>query len=228
MKKLILFLALSIITLAAFSQTEPAHVKQPKTMQPGNWYMVGQWDSINSTYKDTLGFYLENDTVQFWSNKPMSFTSPVIMKSVQYTMPHGYFSTIDTSGYVDSLTQNVWKTIAKPTALDSVYINYTTNDTIQYTGTLPGHLQWNIHIVGSNSNVSDIWIRLINITDNRLISYDMNTSANIGDFTSLNIAATDVNCEVGDKYLIQLLNRSNGDDFTRYVTNISAVILHFN
>ena len=74
MKKII-FLLLSLLSFSVYSQ-EPTHVKMPKTFQPGNWYMIGQWDSVSGSYKDTLGYYLEGDTTNLWSNKPLRYNAP--------------------------------------------------------------------------------------------------------------------------------------------------------
>ena len=74
MKKII-FIFITILSVSAYSQ-EPTHTKTPKTFQPGNWYMVGNWDSVSGSYKDTLGYYLEGDTTNLWSNKPLKYNAP--------------------------------------------------------------------------------------------------------------------------------------------------------
>ena len=74
MKKSFLSLFLIIVSFGLFAQ-EPTHTKKPKTFQPGNWYMVGNWDSTAAAYKDTVGYYLENDTIHIWSNKILHLKS---------------------------------------------------------------------------------------------------------------------------------------------------------
>lgn len=70
MKKILLIFCLLIFSGGLFAQfTQPTHVKKPKTFQPGNWYMVGNWDYVSGSYKDTIGYYLEGDTIYHWANK---------------------------------------------------------------------------------------------------------------------------------------------------------------
>jgi len=72
MKKLILILAFLFAGITAFSQSgvpEPTHTLTPSKFKPGNWHMLGAWDSTNACYQDTLGYYMEGDTVKIWSNK---------------------------------------------------------------------------------------------------------------------------------------------------------------
>lgn len=68
MKKILVNLALFFAVIATYGQ-QPVHIYTPHLMAPGNWYMVGTWDSTNACYADTLGFFLEGDTVNIWSNK---------------------------------------------------------------------------------------------------------------------------------------------------------------
>jgi hypothetical protein len=68
MKKILVNLALFVAVTATYGQ-QPVHIYTPHLMAPGNWYMVGTWDSTNACYADTLGFFLEGDTVNIWSNK---------------------------------------------------------------------------------------------------------------------------------------------------------------
>lgn len=68
MKKILVNLALFFAVIATYGQ-QPVHIYTPHLMAPGNWYVVGTWDSTNACYADTLGFFLEGDTVSIWSNK---------------------------------------------------------------------------------------------------------------------------------------------------------------
>jgi len=72
MKKILLIIAFLFAGITAFSQSgvpEPTHTLTPSKFKPGNWHMVGTWDSTNACYADTLGYYMEGDTVKIWSNK---------------------------------------------------------------------------------------------------------------------------------------------------------------
>jgi len=72
MKKILLIIAFLFAGITAFSQSgvpEPTHTLTPSKFKPGNWHMLGAWDSTNACYADTLGYYMEGDTVKIWSNK---------------------------------------------------------------------------------------------------------------------------------------------------------------
>jgi len=91
MKKIILILALFFVSVSLFAQ-EPSHIKKPKTFQPGNWYFVGTWDSTLACYKDTIGIYLEGDTMYFWNNKYLRFIGNVSNNILSDTATYAYFS----------------------------------------------------------------------------------------------------------------------------------------
>ena len=86
MKKIILILVLTFFYGGLFAQfAQPTYVKKPKTLQPGSWYMIGKWDSASAAYKDTIGFYLERDSIHLWFNKPVITHSNVSVKGLVNT-----------------------------------------------------------------------------------------------------------------------------------------------
>jgi len=416
MKKILVNLALFFAVIATYGQ-QPVHIYTPHLMAPGNWYMVGTWDSTNACYADTLGYYMEGDTVKIWSNKTLwingntiqpnlwkltgnnlepvistnyintdsayrikdrnilkakgtnmalgyvagdsssavsectyigygagylnsanSFTgvgsgcglqnstefftgigsragygntgdvftgigsdagdgntgdtclflgtqsgtsnaldnwlyigrgdtntslingyTGVIQRKrlringelnvsskltalkatvdtleitsdyLLYEMPHCYFYKVDTAGYTLTLDQNVWKSldIAGMTDAESHTINRS-GDTIVYQGIKDAHILIDININGTTSAQNDdIWLRVYNVTAGIITDYDFRTSSGSGNYGRWGVNSYSTTCAPGEKYIIQMKNKTNGNDMTLYRVSILFKVLHY-
>jgi len=146
-----------------------------------------------------------------------------------YEMPHCYFYKVDTAGYTLTLDQNVWKSlgIAGMTDAESHTINRS-GDTIVYQGIKDAHILIDININGTTSAQNDdIWLRVYNVTAGIITDYDFRTSSGSGNYGRWGVNSYSTTCAPGEKYLIQMKNKTNGNDMTLYRVSILFKVLHY-
>lgn len=147
-----------------------------------------------------------------------------------YEMPHCFFRFNDTTGATSySLDQNAYRNINGLTDLESHGIEYVATDTsYQYTGTRSCHMLIDLEVNGTTASANDdIWVHVKNITDGTIIATTSRSSSGNNNYGQWRVQAYDTNCNPNDKYVIQMCNKSNSNDFVKYRVSLLMKVLHF-
>lgn len=177
-----------------------------------------------------------NDNVFKVYNNEYATVKKMVVDTLEVTtdyligeMPHCYFYKVDTNGYNLSLNQNVWANIAVSGMTDKE--SHTINrygDTLKYEGIKPAHMVINININGTTTTANDdLWLRVNNVTAGIITDYDFRTSAGSNNYARWGINGYSTTCNPGEKYLIQMKNKTNGNDLTLYRVSILFNVLHY-
>lgn len=173
--------------------------------------------------------YIYDNTVKITSGKITIDTLEVTTDYLISEMPHCYFYKVDTAGYTLTLDQNVWKSldIAGMTDKESHTINRS-GDALIYQGTKPAHMVMHININGTTNTANDdLWLRVWNVTAGVITDYDFRTSSGLNNYARWGINGYSIICNPGEKYLVEMKNKTNGNDLTLYRVSILFTVLHY-
>ena len=152
------------------------------------------------------------------------------------TKAHGFYGFEDSTVTPD-LTQDVWEHITNATndlftAVQDGEGFVIVNDTFHFNAPtkagLHPHIKFDYGVDGYGGNNEDYEVRLFNVTDSRgVIRKSGGSTTGVNNRISIGTTAYDNGSSFGDRYVLQIRNRTNNNDFTFENGSIYMEVSHY-
>lgn len=179
--------------------------------------------TIYNTTADTL--YLEEANVKVNGNTVL--TDLTATGNVHFELPHAFLSKRDTAGYNQAVESTYYTKFTGLSTIENHEFTILAGDTVEYAGHDTAHINIFIELNATTSGVNDdIWVRVRN-TRSGFLAYAMQTSRGTSNYQQWTITAYDSECVPNDKYVIEVTNKTNGNDLTVYSITQEFLTKHF-